>query len=74
MKINSELKNQLHVTATITEEELDVFNLNAEIEREEYVLENQPSRQFAEKSWQQVNQLIAAPAAPTRALQVLMQR
>ncbi|WP_156365578.1 DUF1778 domain-containing protein [Erwinia sp. Leaf53] len=74
MKINSELNNQLHVTATITEEELDVFILNAEIEREEYVLENQPSQQLAEKSWQQLNQLIEAPAAPTLALQVLMHR
>lgn len=72
MKMNSEFKKPLRIAATITVEEMNVFILNAEIEREEYVLENQPSRPLAEKSWQQLNQLIAAHAAPTRALQVLM--
>jgi len=38
------------------------------------VLDNQCCRQLSEASWQQVNQLLSEPAAPTQALQALMRR
>ena len=38
------------------------------------VLDNQRQRQLSSKSWKQMNALLAEPAAPTPALQALMQR
>ena len=54
--------------------DLSAFILNAALERAESVLDNQRQRQLSSKSWKQMNALLAEPAAPTPALQALMQR
>lgn len=74
LKTSSGLKDLLREAAAAAGLDLSAFILNAAIERAESVLENQRSRQLAVKSWQQVNQLMAEPAAPTLALQALMRR
>lgn len=74
LKTSANLKALLREAAAAAGLDLSAFILNAAIERAESVLENQRSRQLSEQSWQQVNQLMAEPAAPTLALQALMRR
>lgn len=74
LKTSSELKDVLREAAIATGLDLSAFILNAALERAESVLENQRHRQLSEASWQQVNQLLSEPAAPTLDLQALMRR
>lgn len=74
LKTSSNLKEVLKEAATAAGLDLSAFILNAALERAETVLDNQRRRQLSEESWQQVNQLMSEPAAPTLALQALMRR
>lgn len=74
LKTNPELKELLREAAAAAGLDLSAFILNAALERAENVLDKQRHRQLAAQSWQQMNQLLAEPAAPTVALQELMQR
>ncbi|WP_245880232.1 DUF1778 domain-containing protein [Superficieibacter electus] len=74
LKTNPELKALLREAAAAAGLDLSAFILNAALERAENVLDNQRRRQLSAQSWQQLNQLLAEPAAPTLALQELMQR
>ncbi|WP_395303524.1 DUF1778 domain-containing protein [Enterobacter sp. ECC-019] len=74
LKTSNDLKDVLREAATAAGLDLSAFILNAALERAESVLENQRRRQLSEQSWQQVNQLLSEPAAPTLALKALMRR
>lgn len=74
LKTSSNSKDLLREAASAAGLDLSAFILNAALERAETVLDNQRRRQLSEKSWQQVNQLMSEPAAPTLALQALMRR
>lgn len=74
LKTSSDLKDVLREAATAAGLDLSAFILNAALERAESVLENQRRRQLSEQSWQQMNQLLSEPAAPTLALTALMRR
>lgn len=74
LKTSSDLKDMLREAAMAAGLDLSAFILNAALERAESVLDNQRRRQLSEASWQQVNQLLSEPAAPTLALQALMRR
>ncbi|HFL4935745.1 TPA: DUF1778 domain-containing protein [Escherichia coli] len=74
LKTSSDLKDVLREAAMAAGLDLSAFILNAALERAESVLDNQRRRQLSEESWQQLNQLISEPAAPTLALQALMRR
>ncbi|MFJ5320395.1 DUF1778 domain-containing protein [Pectobacterium carotovorum] len=74
LKTSSDLKNVLREAAVVAGLDLSAFILNAALERAEGVLENKRRRELSEHSWQQVNQLLSEPAAPTLALQALMRR
>ncbi|ENN8439962.1 MULTISPECIES: DUF1778 domain-containing protein [Enterobacter] len=74
LKTSSDLKDVLREAATAAGLDLSAFILNAALERAECVLENQRRRQLSEQSWQQMNQLLSEPAAPTLALKALMRR
>lgn len=74
LKTSPDLKDVLREAAAAAGLDLSAFILNAALERAESVLDNQRRRQLSEKSWQQVNQLLSEPAAPTLALQALMRR
>jgi uncharacterized protein (DUF1778 family) len=74
LKTSTDLKEMLREAAAAAGLDLSAFILNAAIERAEHVLDNQRRRQISDASWQQVNQLLSEPAAPTLALQALMRR
>ena len=74
LKTSSDLKDLLREAAAAAGLDLSAFILNAALERAESVLDNQRRRQLSTESWQQVNQLLSEPAAPTLALQTLMRR
>ncbi|WP_314138255.1 DUF1778 domain-containing protein [Buttiauxella noackiae] len=74
LKTSAELKDMLREAAAAAGLDLSAFILNAALERAESVLDNQRRRQLSTQSWQQVNQLLSEPAAPTLALQALMRR
>lgn len=74
LKTSSDLKEMLREAASAAGLDLSAFILNAALERAESVLDNQRQRQLSSKSWKQMNALLAEPAAPTSALQALMQR
>ncbi|EMJ8509195.1 DUF1778 domain-containing protein [Enterobacter hormaechei] len=74
LKTSDDLKDVLREAATAAGLDLSAFILNAALERAESVLENQRRRQLSEQSWQQMNQLLSEPAAPTLALKALMRR
>jgi uncharacterized protein (DUF1778 family) len=74
LKTSSNSKDLLREAASAAGLDLSAFILSAALERAETVLDNQRRRQLSEKSWQQVNQLLSEPAAPTLALQALMRR
>ncbi|MDI3359751.1 DUF1778 domain-containing protein [Lelliottia sp. V89_10] len=74
LKTSNDLKDVLREAAMAAGLDLSAFILNAALERAESVLENQRRRQLSEQSWQQLNQLISEPAAPTLALKALMRR
>ncbi|WP_044183469.1 DUF1778 domain-containing protein [Phytobacter massiliensis] len=74
IKTSAELKEVLREAASAAGLDLSAFILSAALERAENVLDNQRRRQLSEQSWKEVNALIAEPAAPTLALQALMQR
>ncbi|AYC18128.1 hypothetical protein DZA65_01226 [Dickeya dianthicola] len=74
LKTSPDLKDVLREAATAAGLDLSAFILNAALERAESVLDNQRRRQLSAASWQQLNQLLSEPAAPTLALQALMQR
>ncbi len=74
LKTSSNSKDLLREAASAAGLDLSAFILSAALERAESVLDNQRRRQLSEKSWQQVNQLLSEPAAPTLALQALMRR
>ena len=74
LKTSSDLKDVLREAAMAAGLDLSAFILNAALERAESVLDNQRRRQLSEESWQQLNQLISEPAAPTLALQALRRR
>jgi uncharacterized protein (DUF1778 family) len=74
LKTSAELKDMLREAAAAAGLDLSAFILNAALERAESVLDNQRRRQLSIQSWQQVNQLLSEPAAPTLALQALMRR
>ena len=74
LKTTSNSKDLLREAASAAGLDLSAFILNAAIERAETVLDNQRRRQLSESSWQQVNQLLSEPAAPTLALKALMRR
>lgn len=74
LKTSTDLKDVLREAAMAAGLDLSAFILNAALERAESVLENQRRRKLSEQSWQQVNQLLSEPAAPTLALKALMRR
>ena len=74
LKTSSDLKDVLREAAAAAGLDLSAFILNAALERAESVLDNQRRRQLSEQSWQQMNQLLSEPAAPTLALTALMRR
>lgn len=74
LKTSNDLKDVLREAAAVAGLDLSAFILNAALERAEGVLENKRRRELSEQSWQQVNQLLSEPAAPTLALQALMRR
>ncbi|MBV6817808.1 DUF1778 domain-containing protein [Rahnella sp. PD12R] len=74
LKTSPDLKELLREAAAAAGLDLSAFILNAAIERAENVLENQRRRELSSQGWQQINQLLAEPAAPTLALQALMRR
>jgi uncharacterized protein (DUF1778 family) len=74
LKTSAELKDMLREAAAAAGLDLSAFILNAALERAESVLDHQRRRQLSTQSWQQVNQLLSEPAAPTLALQALMRR
>ncbi|MBT1427231.1 DUF1778 domain-containing protein [Dickeya dianthicola] len=74
LKTSPDLKDVLREAATAAGLDLSAFILNAALERAESVLDNQRRRQLSAASWQQLNQLLSEPAAPTLALQALMRR
>ncbi|WKV51991.1 DUF1778 domain-containing protein [Dickeya fangzhongdai] len=74
LKTSPDLKDVLREAATVAGLDLSAFILNAALERAESVLDNQRRRQLSAASWQQLNQLLSEPAAPTLALQALMRR
>lgn len=74
LKTSSDLKEVLREAAVAAGLDLSAFILNAALERAESVLDNQRRRQVSEQSWQQINQLLSEPAAPTLALKALMRR
>ncbi|MEX6284501.1 DUF1778 domain-containing protein [Providencia hangzhouensis] len=74
LKTSTDHKYLLREAAVATGLDLSVFILNAALERAESVLDNQRRRKLSAQSWQQVNQLLSEPAAPTLALQALMRR
>lgn len=74
LKTSSDLKELLREAAMAAGLDLSAFILNAALERAESVLDNQRRRELSEQSWQQLNQLMSEPAAPTLALQALMRR
>lgn len=74
LKTSNDLKDVLREAAMAAGLDLSAFILNAALERAESVLENQRRRQLSEQSWQQINQLLSEPAAPTLALKALMRR
>ncbi|CAA0320511.1 DUF1778 domain-containing protein [Klebsiella pneumoniae] len=74
LKTSSDLKEVLREAAMAAGLDLSAFILNAALERAESVLDNQRRRELSEQSWQQLNQLMSEPAAPTLALQALMRR
>ncbi|EJF7712666.1 MULTISPECIES: DUF1778 domain-containing protein [Providencia] len=74
LKTSIDLKDLLREAAVAAGLDLSAFILNAALERAESVLDNQRRRQLSAQSWQQVNQLLSEPAAPTLALQALMRR
>lgn len=74
LKTSPDLKEVLREAAAAAGLDLSAFILSAALERAEIVLDNQRRRQLSTQSWQQVNQLLSEPAAPTLALQALMTR
>ncbi len=74
LKTSPDLKEMLREAAAAAGLDLSAFILNAAIERAESVLDNQRRRELTAQGWQQINQLISEPAAPTLALQGLMRR
>lgn len=74
LKTTQEFKILLRDAALAAGLDLSAFILNAAIERAESVLDNQRRRQLSSQGWQQVNELLSEPAAPTLALQALMRR
>ncbi|RAZ01307.1 DUF1778 domain-containing protein [Enterobacter cloacae] len=74
IKTSPDLKDVLREAAMAAGLDLSAFILNAALERAESVLDNQRRRQVSAESWQQLNQLLSEPAAPTLALQALMRR
>lgn len=74
LKTSADIKDLLREAAAAAGLDLSAFILNAAMERAETVLDNQRSRQLSAQSWQEVNQLLSEPAAPTLALQALMRR
>lgn len=74
LKTSADIKDLLREAAAAAGLDLSAFILNAAMERAETVLDNQRSRQLSAQSWQEVNQLLSEPAAPTMALQALMRR
>lgn len=74
LKTSPDLKDVLREAAMAAGLDLSAFILNAALERAECVLDNQRRRQVSAESWQQMNQLLSEPAAPTLALQALMRR
>ncbi|MGO4742278.1 type II toxin-antitoxin system TacA family antitoxin [Serratia quinivorans] len=74
LKTSLDIKDVLREAASAAGLDLSAFILNAALERAESVLDNQRRRQLSAESWQQVNQLLSEPAAPTLALQALMRR
>ena len=74
LKTSVDLKELLREAASTMGLDLSAFILSAALERAENVLDNQRRRQLSAESWKQINELLAEPAAPTPALQVLMQR
>ena len=74
LKTSSNSKDLLREAASAAGLDLSAFILSAALERAESVLDNQRRRELSEKSWQQVNQLLSEPAAPTLALKALMRR
>ncbi|MFD3223697.1 type II toxin-antitoxin system TacA family antitoxin [Rahnella aceris] len=74
LKTSPDLKDLLREAAAAAGLDLSAFILSAALERAESVLDNQRRRQLSSQSWQQVNQLLSEPAAPTLALQALMRR
>lgn len=74
LKTSADIKDLLREAAAAAGLDLSAFILNAAMERAETVLDNQRSRQLSAQSWQEVNQLLSEPAAPTLTLQALMRR
>ncbi|WP_430381689.1 DUF1778 domain-containing protein [Trabulsiella odontotermitis] len=74
LKTSADIKDVLREAAAATGLDLSAFILGAALERAESVLDNQRRRQLSAESWQQLNQLLSEPAAPTLALQALMRR
>lgn len=74
LKTSNDLKDVLREAAMAAGLDLSAFILNAALERAESVLDNQRRRQLTAESWQQMNQLLSEPAAPTLALKALMRR
>ena len=74
LKTSPDLKDMLREAAAAAGLDLSAFILNAAIERAESVLDNQRRRELTTQGWQQLNELLAEPAAPTLALQALMRR